>query len=646
MKHSKNYSLDKNTLLFFIGAISTLLGLIFLFFFTISKPGDFIYSITKGNNLYSYGITLLICVLLFFIFSLILKKPLLGMDSIRPKLISRNISFSMIIIFLVVSALLLLDLFFKNEDQLAGYATIFPKWFSFFICIIAILISYAIILTKKGHTQSNNIILYLLYFLLASLNAIRYANINVFGTFYSLYHCNAVTSSIHNVHYNTPFNILTSGIYGHYAIFLKLPLIIFGNSPLVIGIIIGVIGFISCALTFAAIHIVLTSDFIKALSAISLVFLTNIVSETYWQTMPIRWIFPSIILFLIALYVKKNTVLSFKHIILGCFFCSLSILWETETGFFCAITWATFCTLRSLQINGISFKKLFFLAFIHIFLILLETVFAILIMNIYNLSVGGTIEISSFFFPLNTGFSEKLSFPLTFKNQYYVYVILNFMCCLLWALTKTPFCYNKTSNSKACFVASTSILGFAMLSYYINRPPCGPNNAYIQIIICISLLADAMVNPLKDLLQKNRISIYNTFKICIGSVSFFVLVLLTLLSSFTTSAFLKRFDQGLYDYKSLVDFANEVSETVPKNTYAIGLGADEIYSILGWNTQYRLRDVADLDSGNCQELLPTIHQEISNQNAIFTCDYNFVTPNFNLVKEFIYKDIKYGYFVK
>ena len=649
MKQNK-ITLDRNLIFLLFGFLATSLGLLFLYLVTTSAPGDTLYYFSTENNrnLHAYAVSIFICLLSFFLLCLCFRKKLVE-ESLNRCNLSSPKSFILLAILLSFLGYLLFDLFRNKEDRFYGYANKFPVWFSATLVILSIIFVFSIILNENT-TKKNNYSLFVLYAILGFLNAVKYGVLNQFASAYGFYHCNAVTQTIYNVHYNTPYDELTSGIYGHYALFFKPFTTIFGASPVTIGIIIAIVGLLTSLLSFLTIHLIVKSDIIKAIAAIALAFFMNVITETYWQTMPIRWFFPAIILFLAVIYEKKQVDLDkVKNCLLGFFICSLAILWETESGLFVAIVWSCFCALRSIQDKGLSLKRLLKLILIHVSAIVGEIILAVSIMNVYNLLVGGKFDFKVFFFPLFTGFVSVLQTELKFGNMYYIYAIIAYMCCLLWALSRVFFYkLNPKHDYKACSIAAISLMGLAILTYYINRTAAGVNCAYMQIIMCNSIIADAAIIPLKSLIKRRKSSIHNVIKIAIGTCAISVLTIIVLLSSYTLPKAEERFNRGDYDIKALSALAEEVKATVPKDTYSIGFGTIDIYGMLGWDTQYHLRDFADLETdGKKDEILSMINSDINKQEYdlfVGAGEYFFVPERFKLVKEFKFMDHTYGYF--
>ena len=104
-----------------------------------------------------------------------------------------------------------------------------------------------------------------------------------------------------------------------------------------------------------------------------------------------------------------------------------------------------------------------------------------------------------------------------------------------------------------------------------------------------------------------------------------------------------------YDVNELRAIAKEVSEIVPKNSYALGLGSYDIYGLLGWDAQYHMRDFADLGVANKQnEIINKITKDLANRkDAFVNCDnYSLLSPDFKLIKQFTFFGHNYGYFHK
>ncbi len=631
------------------GLVALCPGLYFLHLVTNSKPEDTLYyfSTANGRNLHTYVVSMSLIILTFALLCLCFSRLLSRRRSHEATILPLGWGTVLLLILLSISSFLLYDLFLNNEDKFAGYAVKFPLWFSIPVVALLVLFIYFRSICEKDSAHKKYA-LFVLYTILAFLNAVKYAHINTFSSGYAFYHCNAVTQTIYNVHHNTPFNELTSGIYGHYALFFKPFTMIFGANPISIGVMMGVIGFFATFIAIMTMHLIVKPDVLKAVSAIALSLYMNVITETYWQTLPLRWIFPSIILFMATVYEKKKlNVSTLKGCLLGFFVCSLAILWETETGFFVAIVWSVYCILRFFQVRPFKLRDAIKLIFVHIVAFISEILFAMILMNIYNVSVGGTIEKRAFFFPLLSDFAGVLQTELKFGNMYYVYAISICMCCLLWAFVQVF--YWKAQSKYVCSVAAISLMGFAMLTFYMNRTLAGCGNAYLQIIMCNCVLANASIKPLRDFICERKSTLYDISKISVGVIPIATLAITVLLSSYTFVKAEERFARKDYDVTELYALAKEVKEVVPANSYALGFGTSDIYGLLGWDTKYHMRDFADLCSGGKgDEIMNEIKRELAKQNDVFVGagEYSWLSADFELVREFyLYgQAYTYGYF--
>ncbi len=643
----KHIFIDVRMLFLILGLTSLCPGMYFLHAVTTSKTGEPLYyfSSANGRNLHTYVISMALIISTFSVLCFFCRGLLAKKRKYEAFQLPMQHSFLLLLALLSICVFLMYDLFLNNEDKLGGYAIKFPLWFSIPVVVLSVLFIYFQAIYSND-SRYKNYALFALYILSAFLNAVKYAHINTFSAGYAFYHCNAVTQTIYNVHHNTPFNELTSGIYGHYALFFKPFTAIFGANPVSIGMLIGVIGFVTTFLSIATMHIIIKPDILKAVSAISIAFFSNVISETYWQTMPIRWFFPSIILFMAVYYEKKNeNMATLKKCLPGFLVCSLAILWETETGFFVAIIWSAYCILRFFQEKAVNVKNIFKTFLIHGIAFVCEILLAMILMNIYNISVGGTIEKRAFFFPLLSDFSSLLQTELKFGNMYYVYAISISMCCLLWACVQ--IFYWKSNRNYVCTIAAISLMVFAMLTFYMNRTAAGCCNAYTYIIMCNCILANTSIEPLKNFIRMQKSTLYDISKIAIGAIPMVTLTITVFLSSYTFVKAEERFKRKDYDISGLCAIAEEIKAVVPPNSYAIGIGTPDIYGLLSWDPQYHMRDFADLGvAGKGEEIIRHITSDISKQQDVFVGagEYQLLPADFTLMKEFNFYGQTYGYF--
>ena len=68
---------------------------------------------------------------------------------------------------------------------------------------------------------------------------------------------------------------------------------------------------------------------------------------------------------------------------------------------------------------------------------------------------------------------------------------------------------------------------------------------------------------------------------------------------------------------------------------------------MGWDTQYHMRDFADLPSGGLEkEIMNVIKSDLAKRDDVFVGqgEYSLLSSDFELIKEFTFYGQPYGYF--
>lgn len=122
----------------------------------------------------------------------------------------------------------------------------------------------------------------------------------------ALFDDTSVTETIYNVLDGVPFTYTTSGLYGHYALFLWIPLKILGSGNIhykIIGLL-AVCGCLAQIAVIYAIHVFGGKRWIRAVLALAAVVRTT---YTYPAVSPIRTLFPLLLCWYMAyLYRHKK----------------------------------------------------------------------------------------------------------------------------------------------------------------------------------------------------------------------------------------------------------------------------------------------------------------------------------------------------
>lgn len=79
-----------------------------------------------------------------------------------------------------------------------------------------------------------------------------------------------------------------------------------------------------------------------------------------------------------------------------------------------------------------------------------------------------------------------------------------------------------------------------------------------------------------------------------------------------------RIEEGYYDTEEFKVITEQIAKEVPKDTYAIGMGIQEIYAELGWDTQSHVTDFMAVDCTG-GDGLATLVVETAQQNECVVC---------------------------
>lgn len=514
-----------------------------------------------------------------------------------PKRICQVISF---IIIGIISALLTRRFFVSEMDEFGAAPATFlnhqvnPGT----VVILSIVFVFLGIVFEK--VKIPDWILYIFYTLSAVL--VYYTLFFTDPLAVDPHHSIAYTESIFNVYYGTPYDAMTTGIYGHYALFYAPFLHIFGARPDTVFFLIAAFGMLADIFLIYIVHSISENNYLR----ISAVFAANITiivlrSSCYWQVQPHRTLFPCAIIAYL-MYMAKGNKYSFKYQFLGYIIGSMSFIWNTETGLFCIAGFAASMLCVRLQSSRWCTKEFVSELLRNILLAAASCMLGLLVVNIYNIACGGSFILKDYFYPLfESGYmNDGLRYDMIIKNSAWIFVLVLFFILLLSGLKKTTLFSSDTYEPLMPVMISTSLIGLMNFSYYANRA------AYFNLdiiiypaIIATLILFDRYIIVLKTIRSESN-SISNVMRASMSAVSYLVIV--TMASQcivFAKPVIENRIESGQLKSNGLQEKAEIVKSFVPENTFAFGSGANMLYMQLGWETGAYYRDYSDFYlSGN------------------------------------------------
>ena len=559
---------------------------------------------SAGNlNLITFALTVILFCLSYLLIHLLLdriqKDPVL--DRPVPAFAAAAVLTAGNLIFLIVMYLLETNVYGSVSIRYIWH--VMPAWLVF--AALAVLAVFFLLCARKTDISADGRALFPLYGILTLLAGYNFYTPAVYlRDEADRLHMDAYFNSVYNVLHGSAYTENTTSIYGHYAIFYKLPLKILGGDLIDFILLNAVVGGLCFLAMFLALHFIVRNNMLRILGAIAMTFpVLAMRSGIYWQLWPHRILFMSLMLCYGAFCVRFHK-LNRITCVLGYVISLAGILWNTESGLFCAVSWAGFWILRLFCSRGKKISKIVISVILHLTGVVLSFLGAYGIVEIYNILHGGTAAgIREFLFPLlqSSYMDDLLRVDLPdFPAAYMVILALLFLAAA-WGIShmgcfRTGQDINGSEVLLPCYAFFTAVLSLGQITYFINR--AAYHNLEICHLPCVLLLC-LMGEKGMDTFRTFRIKNLKQFsgaKIFCGAFTAVSLVVLMTLCTGT----LIQYGQNtalraeLHNKQDLNDFAAHVAAHIPENTYAFGIGVPEIYAILRWDTQCYTLDFADL----------------------------------------------------
>ncbi|MDE6386446.1 MAG: hypothetical protein K2L82_01415 [Lachnospiraceae bacterium] len=455
-------------------------------------------------------------------------------------------------------------------------------------------------------------------------------------------HGSAYYVSVYNALMNEPYTYSNQSIYGHYAILLKYPVKWLGGDYRAFNIVIAIVGGLSLFFVALALDLCIKNHFISIIAVWAVPVMFLYYPRNHWQMFPHRVLFAGIELYLITvLFYKKKAALKF----VGYAVCCLSLLWNVETGIVCLGVWAATCIIYEelyvrtewswRHLGGSSIRNAMYSVF--------TIVGLIGIFNVYNMPLGEPFHGLRFLlYPMASwdmpekivvqaaeqavqaagaaasagggtaswggGFVTGLSilFPVQISYWYLVFLLMG-LAVVLYVVRQI---FHRAEVNDY-IMGITAVLALGHLTYFINRP-CFDylSIAFFEAVIIMAVIADRQWNRTSGLAYGER------------SVQFLFVAILSVLSVLTLwQTYFRisgRVEDGYYDTEEFHAITEEIAKVVPKDTYAVGMGIQEIYAELGWDTQSHVTDFTSIDCTG-GDSLATFVVETAQQKECVIC---------------------------
>ncbi|MDO4518799.1 MAG: hypothetical protein Q4B47_00665 [Eubacteriales bacterium] len=477
-----------------------------------------------------------------------------------------------------------------------------PAWLVLFclVCLIWLFLIYV----RNAEIKKSALAPFILYAMLGVLNLYTFYTPAIFKTGESnRLHTNAYFNSIYTALHGSPYSDTVASIYGHYGILYRLPLKILGGDFIDFILLNALLLALTQVLMCLALHMMVENNILRIIGAVAMSFPTlTMRGGYYWQLWPHRVLFMSISIFFMALIVRFRK--SNRWMMLLSYFISLlAILWNTESGIFCALGFAAFWILRDLCEKKWTVRKVLGTFVIHLAAVILSFMGAWGVVNAYNLLHGGTVNsIKTFLFPLLTSeyVTDLLRIELTTFPSAYMTMLLLLCIGLAWGISRMIIfvknhSYSLVNLNRAYFVFGVSVLTLGQISYYMNRATYhNLDIGHLPSMLLMCMAAQSGWNMVKTFRVKKWKN-YTTGQLYHGLLSVVnsCVIFVVFVGTVIQYGFNVDYKKIFHDRQGIVDFAAHIAANIPENTYGFGIGVPEIYAMLRWDTQIYTSDFPD-----------------------------------------------------
>ena len=177
--------------------------------------------------------------------------------------------------------------------------------------------------------------------------------------------------------------------------------------------------------------------------------------------------------------------------------------------------------------------------------------------------------------------------------------------------------------------------------YFINRPAYGNMSiAFIQMALLLGRGTDSFID--RGRLFSGELKAHKVFKYALGAVMFFALFWISAEGILYVANGLNLRRGTGWNTPDAVSTISAISEEVPGDTFAVGIGVPQLYYMLGWEPQIYPTDYPDMNKENWR----FVKERIIGEDAVFTSDPKIVPEGYVLEKSYSIGTVEFGYYVK
>lgn len=581
-----------------------------------SRSGSFLnqFSWMNRGNVKAYAVMLILFGVLFLILILWFKN--IFKDAVEITF-DRNAAYSAVLIF---CACVSRFVFYGNEGKIHNAV----PWLLIYAAVfIGIYISIWLCLDKQRDRSSfaqrkhfENSICFMVYGIVVLASSLKQTIINCWGKGFSdIFHCHGYFSPISYVVNGNAFLGGWIDKYGHYGLWYKPIMDIFGNTSLVMGIIFGIANGVTVIIFLYLIHKTTDNLMIRLCCAVALG-ISSIAGHMYPMTLTNRLFVVALTLFLIwkssdsimkSCSMKKMLWIEFIGVIIGTF----TFITSTDAGIISNFVWTLAASLMMVYVVGkdkteekisgkimMTLKSLLF----HFLLFALEILLAYAVIKVWNynhadIPVHKILEYADEFDFQSEAEGQNNKF--IFQNGIWIYILITFMMVFACKFKNLLVYYTDPKGRfdiMSIFAFSLSVISFGMFVFYVSRP-----EDFLCIgdlfITCVCLLAEQASALLYH--KKNEKMI--TIEKLVGTVIMTGCVLVFTVGFFNVGNavnneynYIVRYHQ--LDWRRLTEEFEKFQQDVPESTYVMDdVGLSMIYMNIG-------REMPD-DMENCDYII-------------------------------------------
>ena len=601
---------------------------------------DVLNGFFQSKTVFGYLLTILVYIVIALAAYLFVaaNKPLLTNVKCSP-IISAVLSGSVTVLAMLLAVNMLLTDDGKNG---ADVSTFFWHRYSIFIIALAMFsLAVCIFAYLSKNLNEHQLLRFVLLIFLGCIYASSTVYFNVFAG--DLYHIDAFMHPIYNIYYHVPYSQLSYGIYGHYELLYVLPMLVFGLNPLVICFTHWIVSFLLFWLVIYIACSVVKNKKICLLTAVALIVPTACMFQSSsYQTTPHR-VFFGVLLIAYVVWAYGSSRFKQDHpklfLVFGNIICCLSLLCSLESGAVCSVAWIF--VLFKMDACNYGVKPCLRGLVRNLALVAVDLLFAIVVVNIYNLFVGGGFIFSEFFYPYtNSTFLSHYSLGMFFGNYPYVYLTLLGLGCCLHSMSRTCFFDMPDASIKSVVFGFAGAVLLGQLAYFYARSAYyGLLIAVPVAVILISIIFDSFLNRFP---RYGVLFIGDAMGVLDYVVTHFVGCITLLVFSFALLAsfslpkcMLTAIEAGKYRIVPTDDELTRLSNDLPSDTYAFGWGTDEVLGLINRESRYHYLGTTDalVDVEANSSVVNRLNDDLQDQDSILVNDAvgSFVPSQFHLV---------------